>query len=112
MTAQRTAEPLMRVVRIELADELPDTVFVDMTWPVWDRLCRDHLALRSVARPVGEDDVWWRDGFPMSWVAKTAKHYRQFTPTDDVSHEIYSCLSSLCNRFWVNGVDQALEETR
>jgi hypothetical protein len=100
-----TAAPLMRATSIDLDDrEMPATVAVVMSWPVWDRLCRDHRALRSVA--VQDSAGLWRDRFPIEWVARNADWYR--TPEDDIVREIRSCLASLCNRFWPGGVLEAV----
>src|SRR6476646_11480037 len=107
----------MRVTRSDMdGHELPVMVTVLMTWDVWDRLCRNGLALRSVAQrnhvtmldgTVGD---WWTDRFPITWVASVARFYGR-VPIDDadpdsrVTQEIYRCLSSLCCRFWEGGAE-------
>lgn len=112
-----TAPPLMRVTSIDLDDqEMPSEVAVVMSWPVWDRLCRDHRALRSVARQDPHQPDLWRDRFPIEWVAKTAAMYSD-TVLDDpddlfdpVGLVIWRSLSKLCNRFWLAGVGQAIAD--
>lgn len=104
----------MRVTRIDLDDaEMPETVHMRMTWDVWNRLCRDHKALRSVAQHNhvtlldGTVEDWWIDRFPIAWVGATARFYGAMVPDDDTGSEIYRCLSSLCCRFWAGGADDA-----
>lgn len=112
-------KPSMRITRVDLdEEEMPETVYVRMTWDVYDRLCRDRKALRDRAlpdRPAAEvfadtSVSWWADSFPITWVASVAKHYG-CVPIDDagpesrVAQEIYRCLSSFCCRFWEDGAD-------
>jgi len=114
--------PTMRITNIELDDaELPTTIEVRMTWDVWDRLCRDHRALRSVARRGhthhldGSTEEWWTDRYPIEWAGAAAKFYEQATDTGlsrVVSDEIYRCLSLLCARFWTNGIDDVVTKDR
>lgn len=106
-------KPSMRITRIDLDDEeMPKTVSVRMTWDVWDRLCRDHKALRSVAQPeappawaTGTVTDWWLDRFPITWVGSTARFYAAMVPDEGTGSEIYRCLSLLCCRFWEGGAD-------
>lgn len=113
----------MRVTRIDMdAREMPIMVTVLMTRDVWDRLCRDHKALRGVAERNdvtlldGSKEDWWVDRFPITWVASVAKLYGR-VPIDDaapdsrVAQEIYRCLSSLCCRFWEGGAEDVPSPT-
>lgn len=112
-----TAAPLMRVTSIDLDEqEMPAEVAVVMSWPVWDRLCRDHRALRSVARQDPHHPDLWRDRFPIEWVARTAGLYSD-APLDDpndladpVGLVIWRSLSKVCDRFWPGGVGHAIAE--
>jgi hypothetical protein len=104
-----TGKPQMRVARIDLDDdEMPDTVYLRMTWDVMDRLCRDRKAIRDGRFIRSHSGEWWSTQFPMSWVAQTARWYHG--EDDAVAKEIRDCLSSLCNRFWDGGVREAVEK--
>lgn len=94
-------KPTMRVTNIALDhDEMPREITVIMSADVADRINRE-MGTNGVAMPTGEPI-----GLSIYTTARIAKYFGRLTPSDDVTHEIWDCLTGVVfNRFWDGGLD-------